>query len=162
MYECSLCSKEFKSQKALNAHQVSHKEGPRYTARKEYKNRLQRVLTYCNYCNTEIKDLESRNRKYCNSICQHWHRIEESIKSGNYTATTAITYFKKFTEYKCSCCEINSWQGKPLTLQIDHIDGDNSNNDLSNLRYLCPNCHTQTPTWGVLNAQFMKEKARLV
>jgi hypothetical protein len=35
-----------------------------------------------------------------------------------------------------------------LVLQLDHIDGDRSNNTIDNLRLLCPNCHTQTPTFG--------------
>ena len=37
-------------------------------------------------------------------------------------------------------------------MQIDHIDGNNKNDKLENYRYLCPNCHTQTETWGVKNA----------
>lgn len=41
----------------------------------------------------------------------------------------------------------NEWCGKPIVLQLDHIDGDNTNNTLSNFRLLCPNCHSQTPTF---------------
>ena len=40
------------------------------------------------------------------------------------------------------------WNGKPLSLQLDHIDGDSDNCVPSNLRLLCPNCHTQTDTYG--------------
>ena len=50
--------------------------------------------------------------------------------------------------YECSCCGISEWLGKPLSLQLDHINGVNNDNRLENLRFLCPNCHTQTPTWG--------------
>ena len=46
------------------------------------------------------------------------------------------------------CGNGQTWNGKPLTLQLDHIDGNNENNLKENLRMLCPNCHTQTPTWG--------------
>ena len=48
----------------------------------------------------------------------------------------------------CSECGLGTkWNGKSITLQLDHIDGDNSNNEISNLRILCPNCHTQTTTY---------------
>ena len=51
--------------------------------------------------------------------------------------------------YCCSICTNNgSWLGGTLTLQLDHIDGDNTNNELVNLRWLCPNCHTQTNTYS--------------
>jgi 5-methylcytosine-specific restriction endonuclease McrA len=40
------------------------------------------------------------------------------------------------------------WMNEPLTLHIDHIDGEKTNNHISNLQFLCPNCHQQTPTWG--------------
>lgn len=49
--------------------------------------------------------------------------------------------------YKCSCCGIINWNGKPITLQLDHIDGNPHNHVLSNLRLLCPNCHSQTDTY---------------
>lgn len=51
-------------------------------------------------------------------------------------------------QHVCDECRLSSWQNKPLTLQIDHIDGDWRNNIRVNLRFLCPNCHTQTANWG--------------
>jgi len=54
----------------------------------------------------------------------------------------------KIRKYVCSECGISEWRGKELTLHVDHIDGDRTNNTLINLRYLCPNCHQQTDTWG--------------
>lgn len=51
----------------------------------------------------------------------------------------------------CSICGINNWNNKPITLQLDHINGDNTDNRIENLRILCPNCHTQTETWGSKN-----------
>lgn len=49
-------------------------------------------------------------------------------------------------DHKC-LCGINTWLGKPLVLELDHIDGNHDNNAYGNLRLLCPNCHSQTPTW---------------
>jgi hypothetical protein len=50
-------------------------------------------------------------------------------------------------EYKCSICGISEWLGSSLVLDLDHINGERFNNEKSNLRFLCPNCHSQTPTF---------------
>lgn len=55
------------------------------------------------------------------------------------------------TDYKCSVCGISEWNNQPLQLQIDHIDGNFRNNRKENLRFICPNCHSQTDTWGSKN-----------
>lgn len=55
--------------------------------------------------------------------------------------------------YQCSRCHLTQWQGEPLTLHLDHINGINNDNRFENLRFLCPNCHQQTETWGNKKAQ---------
>jgi 5-methylcytosine-specific restriction endonuclease McrA len=52
-------------------------------------------------------------------------------------------------DYKCSHCGLDEWMGLRITLELDHIDGNNQNNVRSNLRCLCPNCHSITDTWKV-------------
>jgi 5-methylcytosine-specific restriction endonuclease McrA len=50
-------------------------------------------------------------------------------------------------DFKCSICNLDSWLGKPINLHLDHIDGNKSNEVRSNLRMICPNCHSQTETY---------------
>ena len=51
--------------------------------------------------------------------------------------------------YACESCGCDGqWQGMPLTLHIDHISGDFRDNRATNLRFLCPNCHAQTPNFA--------------
>ena len=54
-------------------------------------------------------------------------------------------------ERKCECCGNTEWMGKPIALELHHLDGDNTNNKLENLQILCPNCHAQTTTYRGLN-----------
>lgn len=48
---------------------------------------------------------------------------------------------------QCERCGITEWCGEPVPFELDHIDGDRTNNLLENLRMLCPNCHAQTESW---------------
>lgn len=48
---------------------------------------------------------------------------------------------------KCECCGITKWNGIEIVCQLDHINGDNSDHMLENLRLICPNCHSQTETY---------------
>lgn len=49
--------------------------------------------------------------------------------------------------HRCECCKLTEWLGKPITLELEHSDGIKTNNTRENLKLLCPNCHSQTPTW---------------
>lgn len=57
----------------------------------------------------------------------------------------------KLLKYECSKCGISSWNGQPLSLHLDHINGINNDHRLENLRFLCPNCHSQTSTYAGKN-----------
>jgi hypothetical protein len=48
---------------------------------------------------------------------------------------------------ECQSCMLNIWLDKPITLELEHIDGNRFNNSEENLLLLCPNCHSYTPTW---------------
>lgn len=51
-------------------------------------------------------------------------------------------------EYKCKeCLVVNLYNNKPISLTLDHKNGITNDNRVSNLRWLCPNCHSQTPNY---------------
>lgn len=55
--------------------------------------------------------------------------------------------------HECAACGLGTeWQGKPLVLQLEHKNGDNRDNRLKNLCFLCPNCHSQTSTFAGRNS----------
>ena len=61
---------------------------------------------------------------------------------------------KQIVKNECSVCKLPPvWNNKPLTLQLDHINGDHFDNRVENLRLICPNCHTQTDTYTGRNTR---------
>lgn len=56
-------------------------------------------------------------------------------------------------ENKCELCGIVDWLGKPVSFELDHINGIRSDHRLENLRIVCPNCHSQTETYRSKNIQ---------
>ena len=90
-------------------------------------------------------------------------RDSENIFIENSTACQSVLrrYYLKMDciEYKCSICgQEPFWNGKKLTLTLDHINGKNKDNRLENLRWVCPNCDRQLPTYGSKN----KEKKKYI
>jgi predicted transcriptional regulator len=75
------------------------------------------------------------------------------IKNSNRHGSSIIKRLIKngYKEYKCENCGINEWDGKPLRLQVHHINGEHNDNRIENLQLLCPNCHTQTDTYAKNN-----------
>lgn len=74
---------------------------------------------------------------------------KEYIKSGKVQSNKLRRKLLRegLKEYKCECCNNNQWNGLPIPLEVHHKDGDKTNNELSNLQVLCPNCHALTPTY---------------
>jgi len=75
-------------------------------------------------------------KKYSNSRLPNTHRVKLHLLQ------------TKFLENKCSICNmLPFWFGKPISFHLDHIDGNPKNNEVSNFRILCPNCHSQTESY---------------
>jgi len=52
-----------------------------------------------------------------------------------------------YKENKCEVCNLTSWMGNEMPLELHHIDGNKNNNSIDNLMIVCPNCHTFTNTY---------------
>jgi hypothetical protein len=57
----------------------------------------------------------------------------------------------RLKQNRCEQCGIIEWKGKPLNMALHHVNGDGTDNRLENLRFLCPNCHSQTENYGGRN-----------
>jgi 5-methylcytosine-specific restriction endonuclease McrA len=76
--------------------------------------------------------------------------VEDSFVENSILQTTGLKrkIFKyNLKPYLCDICGIKEWLNDPLSLHLDHINGVNNDNRLENLRFLCPNCHSQTDTY---------------
>jgi len=97
-----------------------------------------------------------------NSNIKAKENAAKKLLNGSYKGTNSsikIILFEYFNlEKKCHNCGITKWKGVEIPLELDHINGDSTNNSIDNLRLLCPNCHSITPTWRGRNINTGKEK----
>ena len=86
------------------------------------------------------------------------------VENSTYSNTNHLKkkLFKlKLLENKCAECGIaDEWNGKKISLHMDHINGINNDNRLENLRILCPNCHSQTDTYCGRNRTETRERKK--
>lgn len=130
-------------------------------------NRLQ-ARPSCIQC---MKTLDLMTGKFCSNKCQGDYQYLKYVE--RWLAGVETGGFPKLSRHikrwlvirdgeKCNLC---GWNGKnPVTgniaVEIDHVDGNPRNNRPDNLRFLCPNCHSLTPTYGALNKGNGRTSAR--
>ena len=115
----------------------------------------------CLTCDIEFSFSPSQKTgKYCSNKCQQKYQSNKLLTewlTGEYDSNNGIPpkvakkWISENQNHKCLMCGIQEWNNKPITFQFDHIDGNPDNNTKDNIRMLCPNCHSQTDTFGVKN-----------
>ncbi len=120
----------------------------------------------CKFCQKELIPAPSRKdvggKTYCDVKCQQAFRTARKMQDfldgkcvGKEMGFASGEWPRKLLAehkgYKCASCSISEWNSLPITLEVNHIDGNALNNTIDNLEFLCPNCHSQTPTFRALN-----------
>jgi 5-methylcytosine-specific restriction endonuclease McrA len=121
----------------------------------------------CKNCSQEFKFKGySSNNIFCSSNCSvsyqkankdqlNEQRFNDWLLGKNLGVKNPRPLIREFVirrdGYFCSICKNNTWNGLPITLWTDHIDGNAANNNPENFRLVCPNCDSQSVTFGAKN-----------
>ena len=102
--------------------------------------------------------------KFCSISCctdyKYKNKSIPKIEQGLVTNSTSLKlYLTKKKGYVCEICKLVDWENKPISLHVDHIDGNSDNNLPTNIRLLCPNCHSQTSTYCGRNTKNTKRSS---
>jgi hypothetical protein len=119
-------------------------------------------LYHCLNCGHENIWSHQKTNKYCDNKCQQDFQYKQYItewkqgltdgrKGKLQTSGYIHRYVLEKQEYKCAVCYITDYNDLPITLELDHINGNGTDNIEDNLRCLCPNCHSQTSTYRAKN-----------
>lgn len=116
-----------------------------------------REVVTCSMCETPFErtpyklHLPKSGLKFCSRPCKDKaQRLEgfSALHPSHYgTADVSKKQLIRIRGHQCENCGSKEWMGLPIPLEVDHIDGNATNNDSKNHRLLCPNCHAQTPTY---------------
>jgi len=108
------------------------------------KNRV--IEKTCSHCG-----LATINKKFCDLKCFFSHRKNKTIKFIESGEKVADKTFKRYlvekNGHKCQMCGVIEWGGKPVLLILDHANGNSEDCSFDNLRLICSNCDTLTPTY---------------
>lgn len=148
MKECPKCSKQhskagiFCSRSCANSRQWSEE------SKKKRGDKLKQFISQNpSWKENQLKKLDQRIQKHKETLYdKHYQRF----LSGDMLDNTALKRWLIETRSEdCSICEIKpEWNGKYLSLQVDHVNGIRGDNRPENVRLVCPNCHSQTDTFS--------------
>jgi len=144
---CSVCGKEMWIKKRANNKQVKCDD-----CRKTKKLNNVKKEKYCINCGNEIT---GKGRKFCSIKCSGKGQkrnkfLIENILSGKYPKYGSSQLRRRllnegYKEHICEICGTKEWNGQPVQLILDHMNGNSMDHTWDNLRLVCPNCDAQSP-----------------
>jgi hypothetical protein len=144
----------------------------------------EKIINECGFCGEQVTSSTQRNKQFCNTTCSNKSRRGENYNQsdrmprGMWLAQQKQSSHDNMMNAKfedlswdlmrrrvlfeqqdvCNKCGISEWMGVPLSLDVDHIDGNRDNNNRTNLEALCPNCHSITDTYKGRNKRSMRDR----
>lgn len=98
----------------------------------------------CRNCGAPVRHMHNI---YCSMPCQFKFKRRRKVQQNLETIGRVALKSYLIDINRCEVCGITEWMGRPAPLELDHSDGNSLNNQLDNLRLICPNCHAQTATY---------------
>jgi len=143
--QCKYCEKAFSYAKRHNTFCDHSCSASFNNGGRKIKSERVVIATNCLICDTR-----TTNEKYCSNKCngigtKNKHVLLFLTKGKEWKGLKG--YLVSLYGHKCVMCEYDTWNDKPIPLELDHIDGNSGNTELGNYRLLCPNCHAQTDTY---------------
>jgi hypothetical protein len=146
---CQFCSRDIKNKGSLKAHEMSCNDNPNKIKHK-HSDKAGWPKGKPNHAKgKKVGAHPSWAIKFPNEKLF----VENSLTARGVIKKRIIN--QKLIDYKCSICNIDPvWNGKPMPLILDHINGINNDNRLENLRFVCSNCDTQLDTYKSRNRRY--------
>ena len=159
MKKCKKCKNDFQPQKGLinfcsltcrnsreKSDETKNKISNGVKNSEKFRQSLNNSVKFIDYKKRAKKNKETWDKKILHAEYEtlSFERLRKRIKLEQ--------------DNKCNKCGIDSWNDKPIVLELEHKDGDHNNNKRENLESLCPNCHSQTETWRGKNKKNKQNK----
>lgn len=115
------------------------------------------IKSICINCLSDFYPTRTSAKKFCCHQCSADYKVESNFLDwylhDKYFENRIIRNFLKILHgYSCSVCGISDWNGRDIVLEVEHISGDSTDSSKDNVCLICPNCHSQTPTYKGKNS----------
>jgi hypothetical protein len=135
-----------------------------------YYNTKRKIIKPCLHCKKLFHPHRGNRGRFCSHECSvkhHSQLVYSKIEDGTYQVNSynqkvMRKYLIKTRGHMCEKCHNSEWLSEPIKLTVDHIDGNWKNNHLENVRLLCWNCHSMTPTFCGGNRNGTRTKRNLI